>query len=191
MKRGIVGTFHPCRQGASGQGRHVRLRGGSSAERGPAGEEEGGEEVDCGLRQQDKMQGHMRTLTISLVVVVLLAIGVTYGQTGGGAGLQGGILFAPNSARTVTATRSGVLLASLQIPQGTLLIASYDEQNPTSFTAGRWEFHGDFALYAAPAGDNTFPRAPLRNIDQVRSAAPLVLSMRDVDVLISNVDPSN
>ena len=46
--------------------------------------------------------------------------------------LLGAVLFAPNAARTVTVTRRGALLASLQIPQGTLLVASYDEQNPTS-----------------------------------------------------------
>ncbi len=102
--------------------------------------------------------------------------------------LQGAILFAPNAARTVTVTRRGALLASLQIPQGTLMVASYDEQNPTSFTAGRREFHGDFRLYALPATENTPPPVPGGKIDQIRNEAPLVLSVQDVDVLMAGGD---
>lgn len=103
---------------------------------------------------------------------------------------QGAILFAPNAARTVTVPRRGALFATLQIPQGTLLVASYDDRNPTSFTAGRREFHGDFELYALDTENLPRP-APLRKIDQIRSEAPLVLSVQDVDVLMENVSPSN
>ena len=105
--------------------------------------------------------------------------------------LQGYVLFAPNVARTVTVTRRGALLASLQIPQGTIMVASYDERDPTSFTAGRWEFHGDFRLHALPATENTPPPVPGGKVDQIQREAPLVLSVQDVDVLMENVARSN
>ena len=42
------------------------------------------------------------------------------------------MLIAPNAARTVTVTRRGALLVTLQIPHSTFMIASYDKRNPTS-----------------------------------------------------------
>ena len=101
------------------------------------------------------------------------------------------MLIAPNAARTVTVTRRGALLVTLQIPHGTFMIASYDKRNPTSFTARRFEFHGDFRLYALLATENTPPPAGVRKISQIRSEARLVLSVQDVDVFMENVARSN
>ena len=132
----------------------------------------------------------MRTANLVALVAAFLLLPVDSGRAQSD-DLQGAALFAPNVARTVTVTRRGALLATLQIPQGTLLVASYDERNPTSFGDGRFEFHGDFRLYALPATENTPPPAGVRKIDQIRSEAPLVLSVQDADVLMENVARSN
>ena len=132
----------------------------------------------------------MRTATIVVLVATSLLLSVDSGRAQSD-NLEGRILFAPNAARTVTVTRRGELFATLQIPQGTLMVASYDQRNPTTFTAGRWEFHGDFQLHALPATENTPSPVPGGKVDQIRSEAPLVLSLQDVDVLMENVLPPN
>src|SRR5688572_15427514 len=93
-------------------------------------------------------------------------------------GLQGGIVFAPNPARSVRLTRNGVVLASLNIPAGMLLSVSYDDQKPTSIAAGRWAFEGDFILRALPVSEP--PQPGVRRVEQVANQAPLVLSLRGV-----------
>jgi hypothetical protein len=102
------------------------------------------------------------------------------------AGLQGGILFAPNTARTVTISKNGALLASLSIPKGTFLRATYDEGAPQSIAEGRWEFHGDVALRALRASDAA-SRPGERVSEQTMSLAPLVVTAQGVDVVIENV----
>ena len=78
----------------------------------------------------------MRIANLLALVATFLLLPADFGHTQSD-DLQGDVLFAPNATRTVTVTRRGALLATLQIPQGTLMVASYDERNPTSFTAGR------------------------------------------------------
>ena len=132
-------------------------------------------------------------LLVALVTVFLLSMdrGQTQGalpvpiDRGQPAGLQGGIVFAPNPARNVRLTRNGALMASLNIPAGMFLSVSYDDQKPTSIATGRWAFEGDFVLRALPASEPTEPG--VRRVEQVVNQAPLILTLRGVEVLIENV----
>jgi len=103
--------------------------------------------------------------------------------------LRGWVLFAPNIARKVDVTRNGALVASLQVPAGTFLVASYDEKQRTSFANGRWEFQGEFRLYAQPAKESSPSLVPGGRVDQIRAQAPLVLSCAACDVLMENIEP--
>ena len=103
--------------------------------------------------------------------------------------LQGGIFFTPNAARRVTFTRSGALLASFEVPEGTWLSAAYDDQEPTSIEAGRWEFHGDVVLRALPLSESSPPPGGGRRMEAIMEEARLVLAVQDVDVVIENVSP--
>jgi hypothetical protein len=95
------------------------------------------------------------------------------------------MVLAPTPARTMTLTRHGTLMASLTIPAGMFLSVSYDDQKPTSIGTGRWTFEGDAVLRMLPA---TEPLQPgVRRVEQVVNHAPLVLTLRGVDVLIENV----
>lgn len=127
----------------------------------------------------------MRTTILAAVVVSLVLFPVGRGRAQS-ASLQGGIFFAPNSARSVTLVRNGEPLASFSIPKGTFLSASYDDKQPNSITAGRWEFHGDIALRIQPA--SAAPRLwPGKTLEQVMREAPLLLTGQDMDVVIESV----
>jgi hypothetical protein len=67
--------------------------------------------------------------------------------------LLGGINWAPNSARSVTISRGGVVLTMFILPAGTFLSASYDDRQPNVISPGHFEFQGDFVLRAQPAAD--------------------------------------
>jgi hypothetical protein len=127
----------------------------------------------------------MRTTALAAVVVSLLLFPVGRGRAQS-ANLQGGIFFAPNSARRVTLTTNGEPLATFNIPKGTLLSASYDDTQPNSITAGRWEFHGEVALRAQPASA-VQRRQPGKTLEQVMREAPLILSGQGMDVVVENV----
>ncbi len=113
--------------------------------------------------------------------------------------LQGGIFFAPNTARRVTVTRNRSLLATFVVPKGTYLSVSYDRQQPASITNGHWEFHGNVELRASAAGDTPEPAARIGEvppsarsfgpgIQRRISQAPLVLTVQGVDVVIETVE---
>src|SRR5947199_4848703 len=124
----------------------------------------------------------MRDMILAAVVTAFVFFPVGRGRAQSNA-LECGILIAPNVARSVTVTRSGVLLTSLTIPKGTILCASYDEP-PTFISAGRWEFFGDFVLRAQPASEP--PPAGMRRVEQMMRQAPLVLTVQKATVLIEN-----
>ena len=136
----------------------------------------------------------MKGLLLATFVTVLLLLSMERGHTQGALpvpidraqppGLQGRIVFAPNSARSVRLTRNGALLASLTFPTGMFLSASYDDQKTTSIAAGRWAFEGDFVLRALPAKEP--PQPGMTRVEQAVNQAPLVLTLRGVDVLIEN-----
>ncbi len=128
----------------------------------------------------------MKIASLVALVVTFLLLPVVHSRTQSD-DLQGMIYFAPNSARRVTLTRNGALLASFQVPEGVFLSAAYDDQQPTSLAAGRWEFHGDFRLRAQPAGEAP-GQPPGRGFEQIMSTAPLVLMVDGVDILMENID---
>lgn len=138
----------------------------------------------------------MKSMILAALVTSLLLFSMDRGHAQGAlpipddrgqpAGLQGGIVFAPNSARSVRLMRNGALLASLNIPTGMLLSASYDDQKPASIASGRWTFEGDFVLRVLPASEPPMPG--VRRVEQVVNLAPLVLTLRGVDVLIENLE---
>jgi len=124
----------------------------------------------------------MRTIGLVASIAALVFLPVERGGAQA-PGLQGGIVFAPNPARTVTISKNGVLRASFNIPTGTFLSASYDDKQPTSITSGRWEFHGDFVLRAQSASEMPPPGG---GIAERMSKAPLVLTVQGMDVVIEN-----
>ncbi len=125
---------------------------------------------------------HTRTLFAVLVVpLVLCTINLGRAQS---VGLQGGIMFAPNVARTVTVSRNGEALGSFNVPRGTFLGVSYDDQQPHVITDGHFEFHGDIAVRIQPA--SAAPSLTGKRLEQVISEAPLVLTGQGMDVVVEN-----
>jgi hypothetical protein len=128
----------------------------------------------------------MKAFRLVVLVVTLLYWPVSDSRAQSG-DLEGGIFWAPNSARRVTLTRNGALMASFEVPEGTFLSASYDDQQPSSIQAGHWEFHGDFELRAQPLSESPPPPGGGRRMEEIMRDAPLTLTVQDVDVLIENV----
>jgi hypothetical protein len=94
-----------------------------------------------------------------MVMVVILSLGVVMPNgVGWGQGLRGGIFWAPNPSRRVTLSQDGNIVASLLLPAGTFMSATYDDQQQNLVTAGRWEFRGDVVLRVQPTA--TSPGQP-------------------------------
>ena len=129
----------------------------------------------------------MRTIVLGALVTAFLLIPLDRGRAQSG-NPRGGIFFAPTSARIVSLSKNGVLLASFHVPKGAFLSASYDDQQPNSISAGRWEFQGDIAVRVQPFSAIQ-GRQPGKTLEQVMSEAALVLSGQDLDVVIENVEP--
>jgi hypothetical protein len=122
-------------------------------------------------------------LGVLLIGAVLIISGDGWGQTA-----RGGIFWAPNPSRHVTISQDGATVASLLLPAGTFMSASYDEQQQNLITAGRWEFRGDVTLRVQPAA--TAPgQPPGRRATEIMSRPPITLTLSAVDVLIENVAP--
>jgi hypothetical protein len=130
----------------------------------------------------------MRVATLGSVVAVYLLLPASPGSVQLDP-VEGWVLYAPNSSRKVTLMRNGLLLASLEVPAGTTMVAVYDQRQPTSFAAGRWEFHCDFSLHAQPAKEMAPVREPGGRVDQIRADAPLLVNAKGVDVLMENIGP--
>jgi len=134
---------------------------------------------------------------IPLYVTVLIGMATSgYAQTPQ-ATLQGTISFAPDATRTITLSRNGVTLASLEIPKGNLLRVFYDntqpnpaltpEPNGVVFILGHQqpiELHGDVRV-AAITRDQVGANL---SVSQVMTQATLQLAGHDVDVVIVGRD---
>ena len=129
----------------------------------------------------------MKFASLATVVAALLLLPPDLGRAQSD-DLKAWVFFAPNPARRVTITRDGALLATFQVREGSLLVASYDDRQPASIAAGRWEFHGDFRLHAQPMKGMPALREPGGRVEQIRSEAPLVLTVQGADVLMENID---
>jgi hypothetical protein len=92
------------------------------------------------------------------------------------------LFIAPNVARTVTLSTSGVVVASLNVPRGTVLSVSFDQSQSTGPTADgtRFEFHGDIEVRAESVSQRQ--SGPL---EQSFNQAPVVLTGKGVDVVIA------
>lgn len=122
-------------------------------------------------------------LAIAFVLTVMMAGGEGWGQN-----LLGGIYWAPNPSRRVTLSQNGNVVASLLLPDGTFMSATYENQQQNLIAAGRWELHGDVVLRVQPAA--TSPgQQPGRRTDYIMSNPPITLTLSTVDVLIENVSP--
>jgi hypothetical protein len=127
----------------------------------------------------------MRNAVIALGLVAWLLVP---GNSGWSQNLLGGIFWAPNPSRRVTLSQNGDIVASLLLPAGTFMSASYEDQREALTTPGRWELHGNVVLNVQPAA--TAPgRPPGRSVDEIMSRPPITLTLSTVDVLIENVAP--
>src|SRR2546430_2362632 len=130
----------------------------------------------------------MRTMILVALATAFLVSSADRGRAQSGS-LHGGIFFPPNSARSVSLSKNGVLVASFNVPKGMFLSASYDDQRPNSITAGRWEFHGDIAVRVQRARAMQ-GRQPGKTLEEVMSDATPILTGQDLDIVIENVEPS-
>ena len=122
----------------------------------------------------------MNLRAVFAVLVVLFVLSTIDPGRAQPVGLQGGIFFAPNAARTVTVARNGEALGSFNVPKGAFLGVSYDDQHPHVITDGHFEFHGDITVRIQPA--SAAPRLqPGKTLEQVIREAPLVLTGQGMD----------
>jgi hypothetical protein len=125
----------------------------------------------------------MRTVVTVALVTLMLSADWGAAQTDA---LQGGNAWVSNVARSVSVSRSGVVMATLVFPAGTFLEVSYDKRQPSVLSEGHWEFHGNFVLRAQLARDMPPPGGGLQ---KRMSDAPLVLTGQGMDVFVENVRP--
>jgi hypothetical protein len=90
------------------------------------------------------------------------------------------IVIAPNTERTLTISRSGVVLTTRNIPQGTLLSVIFDTaQNSQPANDGRFTFHGNVEIHALAASQRT------ARLTAAINQAPIQLNAIGVDVAIA------
>src|SRR5258706_5603142 len=125
-----------------------------------------------------------RVMVIAFALTVMMTSGEGWGQN-----LIGGIYWGPNPGRRVTLSQNGNVVATLLLPDGTFMSATYNNQPQQNLvTAGRWELRGDVVLRVQPAA--TSPgEPPGRRTDFIMSNPPITLRLSMVDVLIENVSP--
>lgn len=126
----------------------------------------------------------MRNAVLGFLVVGLFVLG----GEGWGQNVRGGIFWAPNPSRRVTLSRNGSNVASLLLPAGTFMSATYENQQQPLATPGRWEFRGDVTLRVQPAA--TAPgQPPGRTAAEIMSRPPVTITLSGVDVLVENETP--
>jgi len=121
----------------------------------------------------------MRTLAASSVLALSL-VSVGHGQAQQPA--RNTVYIAPNIARTLTISRSGVMMTTLSIPQGTLLSVTYDTAGSVlPANDGRFAFHGNVEIRALAASQK-----PANMIlADAMERSPIQLTATDVDVAIA------
>jgi hypothetical protein len=118
----------------------------------------------------------MRTiLTAWLLATSVVSVG--HGQAA--QAVRNTVFIAPNVQRTVTITRSGVVVMAITIPQGTAIGVTYDTAGSVlPATGGRFEFHGDVEVRALA----TSQRDPTLGFQDAVLQSPLRLTAAGVDV---------
>jgi len=120
----------------------------------------------------------MRTWLIASVVGASI-VGVGHGQAQ--PANRNTVYIAPNIARSLTISRSGVVLTTLAVPQGTILSVTFDtDGSALPSNDGRFSFHGNVEIRAMASSQK--PNLELANA-MLRS--PLQLAGTGVDVSIT------
>jgi hypothetical protein len=123
----------------------------------------------------------MRTVVILALIFLLWPMVTSVAQPGSSG--RTAIYFAPNVERTVVLTKQGVALGSFQVPAGTLLSIGYPaEGSQLPDATERFTAHGDVEIrvQAMRLKDQT------ANLETAMRQAPVVLSAKDVDVVVSH-----
>ena len=115
-------------------------------------------------------------------IVVLLAT-CTFVPADGFGNQNAEAYFAPVVSRRVTLSRNGIVVSSMVLPVGMFLSVTHDGQHVPS-PDGRAEFHGNMTIKVQPK-DNAPAQPPAgQRADFIMSAAPMVLTLTGMDVLI-------
>jgi hypothetical protein len=118
----------------------------------------------------------MRTLLLASVLSLAVA-GVGRGQAQAG---RNTVYIAANIERTLTISRSGVVLTTLTIPQGTMISVTYDRPDSVlPATGGRFVFRGNVQIRAMAVSQK-----PNQTLEAAMLASPIQLTAFDVDVFI-------
>lgn len=119
----------------------------------------------------------MRTLSIAAVLAMsVVSVGRGQAQQPG----RNSIVIAPNIARTLTISRSDVLLTTLNIPQGTIISVTFDTAGNVPTTGdGRFAFHGNVEIHALAESQRT-----AKLWDAMLQQAPIQLTATGVEVAI-------
>jgi hypothetical protein len=123
----------------------------------------------------------MRLLTLIIgSALALSVVSVGHGQVQQPGPGKNSIVIVPNIERTLTISRSGMVLTTMNIPQGTTLLGvTFDTaENSQPANDGRFLFHGNVEIHVA----STEKTAKLWDrMDQ----APIQLAATGVDVAIA------
>ncbi|HEX7794607.1 MAG TPA: hypothetical protein VF456_09670 [Vicinamibacterales bacterium] len=119
----------------------------------------------------------MKTLIIgSALALSLVSIGHGQAQRPG----RNGIIIAGNIERTLTISRLGVVLTTMDIPQGTLLSVTFDAaENSQPANDGRFTFRGNVEIHALASSQRT------ARLAEAMDHAPIQLTATGVDVAIA------
>jgi hypothetical protein len=118
----------------------------------------------------------MRTLLLtSVLALVAAASGQGQAQAG-----RNTAYIAANVERTLTITRSGVVLTTLTFPRGTMISVTYDVAGSVlPATDGRFAFRGNVEIRAMAVSQK-----PNQTLEAAMLSSPIDLTASDVDVAI-------
>jgi hypothetical protein len=133
----------------------------------------------------NSVEAAMRNTFLGIAVVASLLVPAAVGLA---QSRKGGIFWAPTATRQITVTQNGATVASLMVPADSFMSASYDDQQQSLVSPGRWQFKGDVVLRIQPVASAP-PRVRGNGAEQVMINPPVTLTVSNVDVLVTNVNP--
>jgi hypothetical protein len=121
----------------------------------------------------------MRTQIVAGILLSVVGL-VGHGQQAG----RETVYIAPNIARTVVISRSGAVLTTLAVPQGTVISVAYDTaRSVLPVNDGRFEFHGNVEVRVLASSEKN----PTERLQQAMLQSPVLLTATGVDVEITPV----